>query len=382
MRVVLTGGGTGGHIYPALAVAGQVREAEPDSELLYIGSERGLERELAAQEQIAFEAVEITGFRRSLSWENVKTIMRFFRGVRRSKKLLKQFRPDIVVGTGGYVCGPVVYAAVKLGIPTLLHEQNVIPGLTNAFLSRYADVLAVSFPQSENNFPKARRVLYTGNPRASQVVEADATRGRDSLDLPLAAGDQLVVVVGGSRGAKAINDTMLEMAPLIAAENKEDSDSERSKYGRLKFLFITGAPYYESTMSQLSSDATAFSDRLQIVPYIHNMPEVLAAASIVVSRSGASSLAEITALGLPSILIPSPNVTNNHQEANARWLEREGAAKVILESELSGRALYDAVCKIAGDPIRYEHMSRQAKRLGKPDAAQAVYKAIQELVSK
>lgn len=380
MRVVLTGGGTGGHIYPALAVARQVKEAEPESELLYIGSERGLERELAAQEEIAFEAVEITGFRRSLSWENVKTIMRFIKGVRRSKKLLKQFRPDIVVGTGGYVCGPVVYAAVKLGIPTLLHEQNVIPGLTNAFLSRYADVLAVSFPQSENNFPKARRVLYTGNPRASQVVAADAIRGRDSLDLQLASDDQLVVVVGGSRGAKAINETMLEMAPLIAAENREVSD-QPSQHGRLKFLFVTGAPYYESTMSRISPDVTAVNDRLQIVPYIHNMPEVLAAASIVVSRSGASSLAEITALGLPSILIPSPNVTNNHQEANARWLEREGAAKVILERELSGRTLYEAVCNIAEDPIRYEHMSRQAKRLGKPDAAQAVYHAIQQLIS-
>ncbi|GFR37471.1 UDP-N-acetylglucosamine--N-acetylmuramyl-(pentapeptide) pyrophosphoryl-undecaprenol N-acetylglucosamine transferase 1 [Insulibacter thermoxylanivorax] len=369
MRVVLTGGGTGGHIYPALAIARQVTDAEPGSELLYIGSNRGLERELAAKEQIPFEAIEISGFRRSLSWENVRTILRFVRGVRRSKQLLRRFQPDIVVGTGGYVCGPVVYAAVKLGIPTVLHEQNVIPGLTNAFLSRYADLVAVSFPESSNNFPRAKRVLYTGNPRASQVVHADGARGLESLGMRLAADEKLVIVMGGSRGAKAINDSMIEMAPLIAAQPSG-----------LKFVFITGQPYFESTMSKIREQLDAWPEALKVVPYVHNMPEVLAAASLIVSRSGASSLAEITALGLPSILIPSPNVTNNHQEANARWLEREGAAKVILERDLDGRTLYDAVCRIADDAIRFEHMSRMSKKLGKPDAAEAIYEAMCGLI--
>lgn len=369
MRVVLTGGGTGGHIYPALAIARQVTAAEPGSELLYIGSNRGLERELAAKEQIPFEAIEISGFRRSLSWENVRTILRFLRGVGRSKQLLRRFQPDIVVGTGGYVCGPVVYAAVKLGIPTVLHEQNVIPGLTNAFLSRYVDLVAVSFPESSNNFPRAKRVLYTGNPRASQVVHADGARGLESLGIKLAADEKLVIVVGGSRGAKAINDSMIEMAPLIAAQP-----------GGLKFLFITGQPYYESTTAKIREQLDPWPEALKVVPYVHNMPEVLAAASLIVSRSGASSLAEITALGLPSILIPSPNVTNNHQEANARWLEREGAAKVILERDLDGRALYDAVRRIADDAIRFEHMSRMSKKLGKPDAAEAIYEAMCGLI--
>lgn len=370
MRVVLSGGGTGGHIYPALAVAQHIQAMEPDSELLYIGSNRGLERELAAKSNIPFESIEITGFRRSLSLENVKTIIRFLRGVRRSKKLLKAFRPDIVVGTGGYVCGPVVYAAVRLGIPAVLHEQNVIPGLTNAFLSRYADLLAVSFPDSERNFPKAKRVLYTGNPRASQVIAADAVRGRESLGMQLAPDEKLVVVVGGSRGALKINECMVDMAQMIASE----------KPLGLKFLFITGESYYESTASRIGDADKLASDRLKIVPYVHNMPEVLAATSIIVSRSGASSLAEITALGLPSILIPSPNVTNNHQEANARWLEREGAAKVILERELNGRILYEAILKIASDPIRYEHMSLQAKKLGKRDAASQIYEAMRMLI--
>ena len=371
MRVVLSGGGTGGHIYPALAIARHIQDMEPDSELLYIGSSRGLERELAEKSNIPFEAIEITGFRRSLSLDNVKTVIRFLRGVRRSKKLLKAFRPDIVVGTGGYVCGPVVYAAVRLGIPAVLHEQNVIPGLTNAFLSRYADLLAVSFPDSERNFPKARRVLYTGNPRASQVIAADAKRGRESLGLDLREGDRLVVVVGGSRGALRINECMVELAQLIASEKPQG----------LKFLFITGESYYESTVSRLEDTIRLSTDRLKVVPYVHNMPEVLAATSVIVSRSGASSLAEITALGLPSILIPSPNVTNNHQEANARWLEREGAAKVILERDLNGRVLYEAIMRIACDPIRYEHMSLQARRLGKQDAAALIYEEMRRLLA-
>lgn len=369
MRVVLTGGGTGGHIYPALAVARQIKQQEPDSELLYIGSQRGLEKQLAEQEGIRFEAIEITGFKRSLAWDNVKTVLRFVKGVRRSKQLLREFRPDAVIGTGGYVCGPVVYAAVKLGIPSVLHEQNVIPGLTNKFLSRYADVVAVSFPESRNNFPRAKRVLYTGNPRASQVVSAEAQRGLESLGMNMDKEDKLIVVVGGSGGAKAMNDCMVELVPLVA-ENRS----------KLKFLLITGKSYYEDTLARIHQSRAELPSDIRIVPYIHNMPEVMAATSIIVCRSGASSIAEITALGLPSIQIPSPNVTNNHQEANARWLESEGAAKVILEHELNGQTLYEAIKQIAFDPIRYEHMSKMAKRLGKPDAAQAVYRILRELI--
>lgn len=365
MRIVLSGGGTGGHIYPALAVAKQALQQMPDCELLYIGSNRGLEKELVAKEDIAFESIEITGFRRKLSWDNIKTIIRFLRGVRRVRKLLKKFKPDIVIGTGGYVCGPVVFAAAKLGIPTLLHEQNVIPGLTNAFLSRYANTVMVSFAGSQMNFPKAKHVVYTGNPRASQVVSADAGRGRSSLGLN--EQDRLIVIVGGSGGAKAINDAMAELAPFI------------QKNEQFRFLFITGQSYYDNTFTRIREQLSTIPEHLLIKPYIHNMPEVLAATTLIIGRAGASSLAEITALGIPSILIPSPNVTNNHQEANARWLEKEGAAKVILESELNGEFLYNSILKIADDAIRYENMSKQAKRLGKPDAASAIIQELSKL---
>lgn len=213
MRVVLSGGGTGGHIYPAVAIVRQCEEDEPGSKFLYIGGTRGLESKLIPQENIPFKSLDITGFRRSLSMDNLKTMVRFLKGVRTSKRFLLDFKPDVVVGTGGYVCGPVVYAAAKLGIPSIIHEQNAIPGLTNTFLSRYVNTVAVSFPKSEASFPRAERVTYSGNPRATTVRHANRNRGFATLGTSIESS--VILVVGGSRGAKAINDTMIQMSPLL-----------------------------------------------------------------------------------------------------------------------------------------------------------------------
>lgn len=360
MRVVLTGGGTGGHIYPALAVGDRFRKEDPQTELLYIGTNEGLERDIVSKRDIPFQAISITGFKRKLfSTHNVKTIVRFLRSVARSKKILREFKPDVVVGTGGFVCGPVIYAAAKLGIPTLIHEQNVIPGLTNRFLSRYVDCIAVSFKGSEDHFKKAK-VVYTGNPSASAALRADPQKGLDSLQLPKQS--RIVLITGGSRGARALNEAVLDMIPLL--------HSQKDVY----FVWVTGETYYDTYSLKLSD--INVPDFVRVVPYLHNMPEILAATSLVVSRAGASFLAEITAMGIPAILIPSPNVTNNHQEANARWLQKEYAAELILETELNGVKLYKSVEKIISDPIRREDMSRHSKSLGQPEAAQLVVRKL------
>ncbi|GAF07089.1 UDP-N-acetylglucosamine-N-acetylmuramyl-(pentapeptide) pyrophosphoryl-undecaprenol N-acetylglucosamine transferase [Paenibacillus pini JCM 16418] len=196
MRVVLTGGGTGGHIYPAVAIARQCEADDPTSEFLYIGGTRGLESKLVPQEKIPFKSIDITGFRRKISTENIKTVVRFLKGVSKSKRLLADFKPDVVIGTGGYVCGPVVYAAAKMGIPCIIHEQNAIPGLTNTFLSRYVTTVAVSFEGSEGFFPKGKHVIYTGNPRATTVQSANRERGFASLGIP--NDSSVVLIVGGS----------------------------------------------------------------------------------------------------------------------------------------------------------------------------------------
>ncbi|MFM9280676.1 undecaprenyldiphospho-muramoylpentapeptide beta-N-acetylglucosaminyltransferase [Paenibacillus jiagnxiensis] len=365
MRVVLSGGGTGGHIYPAVAVARQCEAEDPDAAFLYIGGKRGLESKLVPQENLPFESIDITGFRRSLSLENVKTVIRFLQGVRTSKALLKQFKPDVVVGTGGYVCGPVVYAASRLGIPTIIHEQNAIPGLTNSFLSRYADTVAVSFEGAEAAFPKARNVLYTGNPRATTVRKADRNRGFASLGLP--KDSTIVLVVGGSRGAKAINQAMIEMAPQL------------SSLPGVHFVYVTGEGYFDSTVDEIRAKVGSLPDSLHVLPYVHNMPEVLACTSLIVNRAGASFLAEINSLGIPSVLIPSPNVTNNHQEANARTLEQAGAAVMILEKSLSGQTLFNSISQIMKDTGVRESMSAASTRLGKPDSAEVFLREIRRL---
>ncbi|WP_028561617.1 undecaprenyldiphospho-muramoylpentapeptide beta-N-acetylglucosaminyltransferase [Paenibacillus pinihumi] len=355
MRIVLTGGGTGGHIYPALAVGKQVRQEIPETSLLYIGTTRGLESRIVPAENIPFEAVDITGFKRKLSIDNIKTVIRFLKAVNRSKQLLRSFKPDAVVGTGGYVCGPVVYAAAKLGIPTLIHEQNVIPGLTNKFLSRYAETVAVSFESSADHFG-GKHVLYTGNPCASQVVQADRSKGFSSLGL--AEDRKIVLIVGGSRGAKAVNEAVFQMLPKL------------SGLPEAQFVFVTGESYYEQAKQRISGGD--IPPNLQVLPYIHNMAQVLAASSLVVSRSGASSLAEITALGIPSILIPSPNVTNNHQEPNARSLEVAGAAEMVLERELNGDDLFRRITSIVTSPQRLASMREAALTLGKPESANLI----------
>lgn len=367
MRIVLTGGGTGGHIYPALAVAKQCSVEYPESEFLYIGGEKGLEKSLVPKENIPFEAINITGFRRKITTDNIKTVVRFLRGVRTSKKLLRQFNPDVIIGTGGYVCGPVVYAAAKLGIPSLIHEQNAIPGLTNRFLSKYVNTVAVSFEDSEKAFPGVKRVVYTGNPRATTVSEADYKLGLASLGLP--EGSKIVLVVGGSGGAKAINDAMIQMSPLLHSLE------------HIHFVYVTGERYYESTVEQIQSRIGKLPSNLMVLPYVHNMPEVLACTSLIINRAGASFLAEITALGIPSILIPSPNVTNNHQEKNARQLERAGAAEVILEADIKGEHIFGVIQSIIEDKTKHQLMSDASRSLGKPDSAHLVVKELKRLTT-
>ncbi|MDQ0059404.1 undecaprenyldiphospho-muramoylpentapeptide beta-N-acetylglucosaminyltransferase [Paenibacillus harenae] len=365
MRIVLTGGGTGGHIYPAVAIGKQMQQDNPDTQLLYIGTNKGMESRIVPEQGIPFEAIEITGFRRKLSIDNVKTVLRFLKGVRRSKALLRKFKPDVVVGTGGYVCGPVVYAAAKLGIPTLIHEQNAIPGLTNQFLSRYASTIGVSFKQSEKLFPKAKKTLYTGNPCATNVLRAATGKGCASLGLP--PRSRFVLIVGGSRGAKALNEAVIEMAPLMG----QTTD--------VHFVFVTGDSYYASTSSRIEQVSPDGMKNVKLIPYLNNMAEVLVDATLVVSRSGASSLAEMTALGLPSILIPSPNVTNNHQEANARSLVDAGAAEMILEKDLTGESLLSRIQKLLNDDKLMKQMAEASKSFAMPDSAAIIASELKRL---
>ncbi|WP_232698384.1 undecaprenyldiphospho-muramoylpentapeptide beta-N-acetylglucosaminyltransferase [Brevibacillus daliensis] len=360
MRVVLTGGGTGGHIYPALAVAKEILRHEPQAAFLYIGTKRGLESIIVPKHNIPFQSVEISGFKRSLSLENFRTIMKFFRAVSDAKRMLKEFKPDVVIGTGGYVCGPVVYAATKLGIRTVIHEQNVEPGITNKFLSRYVNKVAVSFEDSLPYFPSAKTIV-TGNPRATEVVSSNPEKGRSNLQIP--AGKKIVLLVGGSRGARAINEATLAAIPQF------------SQYPDCHFVYVTGDVHYESIKERIDKQREKPTN-FTVVPYVDQMPDLLSATHVIVNRAGASFLAEITALGIPAILIPSPYVTNNHQVKNARGLEKEGAAEVILESELNEAILMNKIDAILHQEGRWQKMREASLSLGMPEAATNLYRCL------
>lgn len=362
MKIVVSGGGTGGHIYPALALIREIEKQNKDAQFLYIGTKNGLESKLVPMENIAFKSIHITGFQRKLSFENIKTVLRFLKGVKDSKRMLKEFKPDIVIGTGGYVCGPVVYAASKLGIPTVIHEQNSVPGLTNKFLSRYVNKIAICFEEAKEFFPKEKTVL-TGNPRASEVIGKDGIHGR--LVAGLSTTMPAVLIFGGSRGARPINEAVVKAFAELAEKPYQ-------------ILYITGDVHFEDVKKEV--DLIGNPQNVVIKPFIHNMPEVLAGIDLVVSRAGATTLAEITSLGIPSILIPSPYVTNNHQEKNARSLSDHGAAELLLEKDLNNKSLVNHIDRILLNKENLKEMKLKAKKMGIPDSASRLYSLMQELV--
>lgn len=364
MRIVVSGGGTGGHIYPALALIREIQKETPDAEFLYIGTEKGLESKLVPRENIPFKSIHITGFKRSISLENVKTILRFLKGVKQSKQMIREFQADVVIGTGGYVCGPVVYAAAKMGIPTIIHEQNSVPGLTNKFLSRYVDRVAVCFTEAESFFPK-EKVVLTGNPRASEVLNQDGIKGRLSAGLNLT--DPVVLIVGGSRGARPINDAVVQSLEKLGQRPYQ-------------VLYVTGEVHYDNVKKEVEQIGSP--KNVVIKPFIHNMPQVLAGTDLTVARAGATTLAELTSLGIPSILIPSPYVTNNHQEKNARSLSNNGAAQLLLEKDLTSESLLESIDRILLNKTKLNEMKQAAKVLGIPDSAKRLYKIMQELTAK
>jgi UDP-N-acetylglucosamine--N-acetylmuramyl-(pentapeptide) pyrophosphoryl-undecaprenol N-acetylglucosamine transferase len=362
LRIVVSGGGTGGHIYPALALIREIQKEHKNAEFLYIGTEKGLENTIVRRENIPFQSIHITGFKRKLSIDNVKTVIRFLKGVQKSKQYLKDFKADVVIGTGGYVCGPVVYAASKLGIPTIIHEQNSVPGLTNKFLSRYVDKVAICFQEAKSYFPQ-EKVELTGNPRASEVLNKDGIKGK--LSVGLKTNVPSVLVVGGSRGARPINEAILKSLSVLSEKPYQ-------------VLYVTGEVHYEEVLKEV--ELVGSPENVIVKPFIHNMPEVLAGMDLIVARAGATTLAELTSLGIPSILVPSPYVTNNHQEKNARALSDHGAAILMLEKDLTANKLIEQMDSLLLQKESLKEMKQAAYKLGIRDAAGRLYRLMETLL--
>lgn len=365
MKLLVSGGGTGGHIYPALALIEAVKKKYPDSEILYVGTNKGLESRIVPDAGIDFKTVEIQGFKRSFSVENFKTVYLFLKSVHDSKKIIKEFKPDVVVGTGGYVCGSVVFAASRMNIPTFIHEQNSVAGITNKFLGHFVDKIGICFEDVKGDFP-AKKVEFTGNPRAQQVANMVNTH-RLETEYGLDRDMPTVLVFGGSRGAEGINQAMVEAAEMLQGKNYQ-------------VLFVTGKVHFDKISEKLSQKA--IPENFYIEPYIDDMPAILPEVDVIVGRAGATSLAEITALGIPSILIPSPYVTNDHQTKNAMSLVNQNAALMIKEKDLSGKVLISEIDSILTSVEQRNHMAANAKKAGVADAADKVISVLEDIIKK
>lgn len=373
MKFILTCGGTAGHINPALAIAGRLRELMPDCEILFIGAEGKMEMELVPREGYKIEPLRITNISRGHSLEaiihNLDTLKNVAVSTREAKRIMREFKPDVVIGTGGYVCYPVLMAASELKIPTAVHESNAVPGLTTKLLAEHVDKVMVGFEESRGAYHHPEKVEVTGTPVRGEF--AAYSKALAKRELGLDPDEPLVVSVWGSLGAAHMNKIMGELITMM--------DDSRP----FRLIHSVGTRYFEDFMSALRQRAPDFARfGADVRKYIYDMPRVMAAADLILCRAGASTLSELAYMGKPVIIVPSPNVTNNHQEKNARVLEKAGGAKVFLEGEFDAPALMDTVRGLLGDSTQLEAMSQAMLSLAVPGATDRICDIILSLPAK
>ena len=330
MKIIFAGGGTAGHINPALAVADYVRKHDKNVEILYVGAKGGMEEKLATNAGFDFKGIEISGFSRKMNLDgikkNVKTLIRIFKASSQSRKILKEFNPDICMGTGGYVSGPILRAAYKKKIPIIIHEQNAFPGVTTKLLSKKANKVMLAVKEAEKHLDDKCNTIVTGNPIRSEILNIDKNKAISKMKFK--NDKPIILSFGGSLGAGKINDAVFELIKWSVKNNKFNHIHAYGRYGK---------NLLENLKNNKINPET--NQSLDIREYINNMQDCMAAADLVICRAGAITLSEIQAMGKPAILIPSPNVAENHQYHNAMALVKSNAASIIEESELSGEVL-------------------------------------------
>jgi len=372
-RFLFACAGTAGHINPALAVAGKLRETLPGSECLFVGAGREMEKRLIPAEGYPLENLTVTGFSRSLSPAGIKSNLQMLANLvassREAGALLERFRPDAVIGTGGYVCYPVLKQAVKRGVPTCLHESNAVPGLAAKLLSGSVDIVMTAFPQTEKSYKRPENVVFTGTPVRGGFGRL--TRAEARAALGVGEKEKLVVSFWGSLGAEKMNGYT---AGLIA---------ENGRKGSFRHIHSTGGGQAGlDRMKKALEGNGGVPENCDLRAYILNMDLVMTAADLVLSRAGASTIAELAYLGMPAVLVPSPNVTNDHQTKNARAMEKAGGAVLLPESECSGEKLYELVSRLVSDDGALMRMRRGAASLGGGDSAEKIVEIIVSLINR
>jgi UDP-N-acetylglucosamine--N-acetylmuramyl-(pentapeptide) pyrophosphoryl-undecaprenol N-acetylglucosamine transferase len=359
MKVLLAGGGTGGHIYPALSIAEAIKRRVPAVEFIFVGTEHGLEASLVPRSGYKLETISLYGFQRRLSWRNCKNMVLLAGSMLAVQHILKRFQPDVVIGTGGYVCGPVLLMAAWAGIPTLVQEQNAFPGVTNRILGRFVDMVAVGYAAAAAKFSGHKaRVVVSGNPVRQDLLPKDRAAALQFFGFQPEV--PTILVTGGSQGARSINQAALTLHRRMAGRTD------------VQLLHVTGQADYDEVKKVLTNEGLAVDDPAKgrlVLPYLHEMPLALAMTDLAISRAGAIGLAELMLLGIPSVLVPYPHASENHQEINARALESQGAAVVVKDAELSGDLLYETVTALLADQERLQKMAAAAAGMGHPNSA-------------
>lgn len=373
MNVIFTCGGTGGHINPAIAVANLLKERHPDCNILFIGAEGHMEEKLVPKAGYELKCLPGSGLSRKLNLagikKNIGAVRNVLTAVSQCKKIIREFQPDVIIGTGGYASFPALYAGSSLGIPTCVHESNAVPGLTTKMVASRADRVLVSFAESAAYYRRADRVEVVGMPVRKEFIYTRKEDARAELGLD---ERPLVVSAFGSLGARAMNFAVADMLKL-----------EKENGLPFQHIHATGSYGWQWMPEHLKNNGIdpENDSGLDIREYIYNMPTVMAAADVIISRAGASSCNEIGASGTPCILIPSPNVTNNHQEKNARILEERGAAVVILESECTGEKLYETVKSLLADRDKRKAMSAAVRDMVILDSAERICDILENLAA-
>ena len=372
MKILFTGGGTAGHITPALAAAGYIKEHEKDAEIRFAGAKGGIDEKIVTNAGYKLYTYEIKGFERSLSPKGVVTnlmrVKNIFSSVKQAKKDLTLWRPDVIVGTGGYASFPMVYAGAKMGIRTSMLEVNAYPGVAVKYLADRVDSVMISFEDTAHLIPKAKKTVFTGSPVRDEIIHADGSAVKKKE-----FGDDkpLLLTFWGSVGAQYMNEKMCDFIKLCSDEKL------------FNLIHVTGAAaakWMPDMLSQKGVDIKK-TKNVKLYEYIYDMGEKMAAADLVMCRAGASSLAEVCCQAKPSVIVPSPYVTDNHQEKNARVLEKNGAAKVILEKSTDGKEMYETVKKLIFDGAALSEMSKNAAKMAVTDGTDKIYKEILRLIS-
>ncbi|MBQ6947640.1 MAG: undecaprenyldiphospho-muramoylpentapeptide beta-N-acetylglucosaminyltransferase, partial [Clostridia bacterium] len=363
------GGGTAGHINPALAIAQEILKNEPDAQILFIGNENSMEETLVKKAGFDIRFIKIQGFNRRQLHKNFTTLKLLFSAIRKAERILKDFAPDMVVGTGGYVSGPVLFAATRMGLHTCIHEQNAFPGMTTKILSKRVERVFTSFEESHKFFKTPEKLMLVGNPLRQEFSVSDREESRKELGL--GAEDFYVLSFGGSLGATALNRTVTEELKMT---------KESGAFVRCHAMGKLGKDWMPAELEKAGIPIGKTTGRFRVMDFIYDMPRQIAAADVVIARAGAITIGELTAQKKAAILIPSPNVTNNHQYHNANALAVNGAAVMIEEKDLTARCLYETLLELKNDAVRRAALSEAAGKMALVNASAEIYAEIKRLI--